>query len=108
MLPSNPRPKRAAPTIGQNPQPRPRRAPKASAAAPTATPKTQAQSGPSQAQGRPAPDGANAQMNQTLAIALMASPFNPLPFSLAIPLGVTILVGSNGKRREPRSEPRTQ
>ncbi|KAK1836755.1 hypothetical protein QBC39DRAFT_58444 [Podospora conica] len=39
------------------------------------------------------------QMNQTLAIAMMASPVNPLPFFIPIPLGVTMLVGPSNDRR---------
>lgn len=60
---------------------------------------------PSQAASAPRPaiprdDAATkTQMNQTLAIAMMASPVNPLPFFLPVPLGVVMLVGPSSDRR---------
>jgi hypothetical protein len=38
-------------------------------------------------------------MNQTLAIAMMASPVNPLPLFLPGPLGVMVLVGPSNDRK---------
>ncbi|KAM5346437.1 hypothetical protein ACJ41O_009442 [Fusarium nematophilum] len=43
---------------------------------------------------------ARQQMKQTMAIALMTNPAIPLPFPLAIPLGVTMLA-YQGKKEEP-------
>ncbi|KAK1754235.1 hypothetical protein QBC47DRAFT_40026 [Echria macrotheca] len=44
--------------------------------------------------------GTKTQINQTLAIAMMTSPINPLPFPLPIPLGVTLLLSpSSGRGR---------
>src|SRR5258707_72647 len=59
----------------QQPKPRPRPAP-----APAAT------------AGRPISGGAKQQINQTLAVAMITSPANPLPFPLPIPLGIPILL----------------
>jgi hypothetical protein len=39
-------------------------------------------------------------MKQTMAIALMTNPAIPLPFPLAIPLGITMLAFPNGKEKE--------
>ena len=43
-------------------------------------------------------------MNQTLAVTMMTSPVNPLPFFLPIPLGVTLLLGpSSGRPNKGRN-----
>ncbi|KAK4212461.1 hypothetical protein QBC37DRAFT_193469 [Rhypophila decipiens] len=39
------------------------------------------------------------QVNQTYSIAMMASPVNPLPFFLPIPLGVAMLLTPQGSTR---------
>ncbi|KAM7186810.1 hypothetical protein V8F20_011243 [Naviculisporaceae sp. PSN 640] len=39
------------------------------------------------------------QVNQTYSIAMMASPVNPLPFFLPIPLGVAMLLTPQGNNR---------
>lgn len=65
-----------------------------------APPRRPSQAGPAPGPAIPRDDGATkTQMNQTLAIAMMASPVNPLPFFLPIPLGVTMLVGPSSDRR---------
>lgn len=59
------------------------------------------QSGPSSNKSsRPDEAAIKTQMNQTLSIAMIASPANPIPFPLPLPLGLAmLLVGSskNGK-----------
>ncbi|CAP66477.1 uncharacterized protein PODANS_4_3516 [Podospora anserina S mat+] len=37
------------------------------------------------------------QINQTYAVTMMASPYNPLPFFLPIPLGIAMLLTPSGK-----------
>lgn len=65
-----------------------------------APPRRPSQAGPAPGPAIPRDDDATkTQMNQTLAIAMMASPVNPLPFFLPIPLGVTMLVGPSSDRR---------
>jgi len=44
-------------------------------------------------------------MNQTLAIAMTASPVDPLPFFLPVPLGVTMLDGPSNDRKAAASRP---
>ncbi|KAK4176399.1 hypothetical protein QBC36DRAFT_352415 [Triangularia setosa] len=39
------------------------------------------------------------QINQTYAVTMMASPYNPLPFFLPIPLGIAMLLTPSGKDR---------
>ncbi|KAM6534824.1 hypothetical protein FALCPG4_004447 [Fusarium falciforme] len=46
---------------------------------------------------------ARQQMKQTMAIALMTNPAIPLPFPLAIPLGITMLAFPNGKEKPNES-----
>lgn len=63
-------------------------------------PRRPSQAGPAPGPAIPRDDAATkTQMNQTLAIAMMASPVNPLPFFLPTPLGVTMLVGPSSDRR---------
>ncbi|KAK1767852.1 hypothetical protein QBC33DRAFT_60811 [Phialemonium atrogriseum] len=50
-------------------------------------------------------DGARGQMVQTFGIVMMASPFNPLPFPLQLPLGATLLVNSEGNGAATRRGP---
>lgn len=67
---------------------------------PAAPPRRPSQAGRAPGQAIPRDDAATrTQMNQTLAIAMMASPVNPLPFFLPVPLGVTMLVGPSSDRR---------
>ncbi|KAK4461985.1 hypothetical protein QBC42DRAFT_328509 [Cladorrhinum samala] len=49
----------------------------------------------------PGVDGATkTQINQTYAITMMASPYNPLPFFLPIPLGVAMLLTPTGNQQK--------
>ncbi|KAB5566238.1 hypothetical protein GE09DRAFT_1105983 [Coniochaeta sp. 2T2.1] len=43
--------------------------------------------------------GTGKQVNQTFSIAMMASPVNPLPFMLPIPVGIAMLLGPSGSRK---------
>ncbi|KAL2119966.1 hypothetical protein VTJ04DRAFT_6927 [Mycothermus thermophilus] len=48
------------------------------------------------------------QVNQTYAISMMASPVNVVPFPLAIPLGIALLLGSQAKGKGSGLPPRRE
>ncbi|OIW24662.1 hypothetical protein CONLIGDRAFT_636792 [Coniochaeta ligniaria NRRL 30616] len=62
-------------------------------------PRPNPQSPPSTTSPRPDDGGTGKQMNQTFAITMMASPVNPLPFMLPIPIGVAMLLGPSANKR---------
>ncbi|KAK3948297.1 hypothetical protein QBC32DRAFT_62313 [Pseudoneurospora amorphoporcata] len=78
-----------------NPRSNPRR-PSANNWSANNTRSSQSGSSPNNKAPRPDEAATKTQMNQTLSIALMTSPANPLPFPLPIPLGISmLLVGSS-------------
>ncbi|EGZ68273.1 hypothetical protein NEUTE2DRAFT_170030 [Neurospora tetrasperma FGSC 2509] len=91
------RPAPRRPSEQRSPPNNPRSAPRR----PSANNRSSPQSGPSSNKpSRPDEAAIKTQMNQTLSIAMIASPANPIPFPLPLPLGLAmLLVGSskNGK-----------
>ncbi|RNJ57008.1 hypothetical protein D7B24_006532 [Verticillium nonalfalfae] len=90
-MPPNSYPQRANST---NPRLQPQRGPQPARTAST--------SSSANDQGKKPSDGAGAQMNQTLSIAMMTSPVNPVPFPLSIPLGIAMLLTPSGKKQPPK------